>query len=670
MNSGHMFLPLLRWVEAQGSLAPDRAITHPWRWIMNLMLAGMSWVWTIFRWMAELAAETAGQSELADTLPGRLGGAAGALIPFALAATAGLLVWRVAISKSKTSPREALQKAGLSAVFVAAAASTAFLSIPARAIDTVDETAGAVTLPALDYANSQLLSLTETDASGTPAGDDPLGCGAYLDELHRRADGSHPLLLTLDTWMRWSVTPYWRAANYGLGAGGTAERMHCRALETASGAPPSELAGITVCAYANAANPAAAPVGSDSPASDTAGTVPGCEETGRAALLLGLGNPGPFRRATLMTEQDHIRQETAWVMCHGPDPGNPENTWQLNPAVSEYEITLPERAGGTETVTLGAVNGEHNFCYQWFTGDRPSDLHVCAPWTDQKGFCYRPLNSLTSDHEPATLVEPTGRVFDFRPANLANWNTHPANTAVAAGDIPKGWEETRSWAVVRNRGGGGAAELSALAAGFVASLAFAPVIAGLAGGVAMSQLLTTLMLAAAPFFLLAGAHTRTRKDVLWPAFKLLVLFAAAELLLTWLMIVYTVMFWALGSVSPFDFGTFPGLLWAAATPIAATFLLVRLFRSETVRALAGGLDLGSPRDVLSAGSGGGSQTGGGFQQAARNATRLPRSAARRAAGTAQRHTRRATASLRAGSRTSQRKHGPAPRPGPGPGAER
>lgn len=547
------------------------------------MLAGMSWLWSLYRWVATLAEQTAAASDLALRLPETFSDAARTVMPFVLVLIAAVFIWRVLVS-TDISARSAAAQAATSLLFVVASASSAFLPVASTLIDVIDETTEGVTDPALETANRQLLSLTDGEQSSN-ASEDPLGCQAYIDELYRRADGSHPLLLTLDTWMRWSFTPYWKHANYGINSGAASDRVYCRALETGGGTT-SERAEVTVCAYGAAISE----------------NETGKCETGRAALGLPEGSPGPFRSVSRLDEDNIYQQEAAWVVCREP-AGSVEGVWGLNPAVEGYTLETVEQAGNSSTATLRELNSEYDFCGQWFTGDRPSDAHVCAPWTSQTG-CYRPLNSVVAGFEPATEID-TGRVevFALRPGNITNWNTHPANFAPPE-TLPQEWEETRSLVIVRNRGGAGVVEMASLTVAFFASLAFSPIVFGLAGGVAMSQILTTLTLAALPLLMLLGAHRKTRQSLLWPVLKLLLVFVMAEVVLTWVMIVYTLVFWAVGSISPFGFDSFAGLMWAAATPIVSTSLLVWLLRSRFARDFTGGSDLSSWKGGLVLGTGG------------------------------------------------------------------
>lgn len=585
-----LFLPLYRWVEAAGSLAPDRTITHPWRWAFNTGLTVLSHIWRFLRWVGDLAVSASGDAaaltggaDVTGGVAGSVSSAVGQAMPFLLAGTLAVFLWKAAGRKG--SFRENLRSVLVSLVFLAAAASTAALSVPERVLELFRDATDGVTEPALDYSAGQLESLTRSE--DRPAVNaDPLGCEAYTDELRRRASVAHPLLRTMSVWMEWSYLPHWRHASYGVAAGDAAGRVYCRSLETAAGSSPAEQAELTVCAVGRALYPDV-----DDPC-------------GAGSVLLSVpeGNAGPFRPRWSMTDQDRRRHEAAWVVCHSTDSSG---QWRVNPAVSEYEIAYRDPVSEQlETETLGGMSDRYGVCRQWMTGLEDFNVHVCPPWSGGAGSCYRPANSLVSDLEPSTDVTPTGRVFALNPSNLVNWNTHPAGWLPSGSpERPQQWEETRTLIINVSSGGAGVGEMFALFLGFWSAMFLIPIVVGLAGGVAASELIAAFLLAVFPLLVLAGAVESWRARFLVPAVKLLAAAALAKVVLLWVMVLYSLVFWLTAQAVPFSFDTFPGMVWAAATPAVATGLFTLLARTQAMRDFVKG-DVTSVKGLVRVGAGG------------------------------------------------------------------
>lgn len=590
------FLPLYRWLEAAGSLAPDQLLTHPWRWLMNLSAAFIAWAWRIFRVIGDLASSSSlyatGEGELATELPKRITDTTAQFIPIGLGVILIIFVWRVLIQR-KSSLRESFIKGLVSIVFLALASTAAILALPAKALELVKDATDGVTEPVLEASNRQLVSLTNENSE--PIEDDPLGCDAYIEELYHRSSEAHPLLRTLNTWMEWSYIPHWRNANYGVDAGKQADRTYCRYLEASGGQLPLEQALLTACAYESA-------------------IIPGGLRTetcsiGKASLQLGDNDPGPFRPANRTSIAEYSRQDIAWILCVRPGE-TPGSTWQLNQTLLSFDIEYPDPLGGGRKVeqSLFGINNDYNICQQWFASASNDKTQVCPPWVGGAGVCYRSQNNISANYSPSSDVEPTSKVFELTPKNITNWHDHPlvsnsADTLYSSSfnvagveQLQTSWDETRTWIVNRNSGGAGWREMGGLILGAFATMSFVPIILGLGGGVALSEILSTVILAGVPLLFLIGIFERSRKSFMLPVLRLLLLIAVSKIVLIWVMAVYTTIFWLVGSAVPFDYNSFGGLMWAAATPIVATALMASLLQSKPVKNLVKG-DIGSVRGL-------------------------------------------------------------------------
>lgn len=554
---------------------------------MNLVLVFKSLVWQMLAWVAELAASTYKFVEFPEGLANRIEELTLPLAPLVALSSAVAVGW--ALLRKKDSSRSGLRDLIVGWVFIGLAVLLASTDLAKTAVGHVESITEGLTEPLLDFSHSRLETL-RSERSDENTASDPLGCGAYLDELLGRAEDAPALSRTIDVWMRWAYIPHWRNAGYGGSSGYQSERMYCRTLETQAGFSPSTQSELTVCAHARA----------------TTGSSDDCSSS---ASMLGLqeGLRGPFRKRSLMASADHYLQESAWVICRPPASGGAQ--WSLSPAVRDYEVEVPSSVlqGDTRTLKMSEINQEYRTCQQWFTGRTGSEheVQVCPPWGNSNQLCWNPISSIGGNSPPATSVslgklDRDGRVFfDLRPSNLENWNSLSPPSADR-----EEWDATRNWITTRDGGGAGMRELLGLFAGLTAStVGLFPVVLGLAGGVAISQSVVYVLMSSVPLIALAGVSRRVRAKALRKVLTVAVAFIAAKVVLLWMMAVYSLLFWAIGSTIGANDRSFWGLLAVAFTPVMATLMLSALAASAATKDLLGGVNVGSGKGLVKLGAG-------------------------------------------------------------------